>query len=260
MRQRNKAQPLPWQRVWVTGASSGIGKDLCKLLCAMGITVMASARSTNKLAQLLEETKDYQGTLILAPIDITDDKAIKELLATWVNCNTFPDLAILNAGTHDPFSAHEFCSSRAKSLIDINLYGTINCLDPLLRYYHQQNSGHIAIISSAAGYTGLPTAAAYGASKAALINLCESLYLDLMKTNIKLQLITPGFVKTPLTDRNQFSMPSIISSTQAAQFIVNGLKTNAFEIRFPKVFMYTLSLLKLLPYSLYFKVISRITQ
>ena len=258
MMQHNKAQP--WKRVWVTGASSGIGKELCKSLCELGLTVIASARSITKLEQLLDETKSQPGTVILAPIDITDSKAVKALVASWADGGYLPDLAILNAGTHDPFSAKQFSSSRAKALIDINLYGTINCLDPLLNYYHQQNSGHIGVVSSAAGYSGLPTAAAYGASKAALINLCEALYLDLMQSNIKLQLITPGFVKTPLTERNQFTMPAIISSQKAAELIIKGLTTTAFEIRFPKLFMYTLALLKLLPYNLYFKAINRITR
>lgn len=257
-KQNDTTQLLPWQRVWVTGASSGIGKELCKTLCSLGVTVIASARSTTKLEQLIAETKHEPGTIISAPLDITNNQAIDECLANLARNNSFPDLAILNAGTHDPFSAHQFCSARAKALINTNLYGTINCLDPLLRYYHEHNSGHIAVVSSAAGYSGLPTAAAYGASKAALINLCESLYLDLKKTNIKLQLITPGFVKTPLTDRNQFTMPSLISSHQAAQLIIKGLTSNSFEIRFPKLFMYTLALLKLLPYSLYFKVISTV--
>ncbi|MCW8887221.1 MAG: SDR family NAD(P)-dependent oxidoreductase [Motiliproteus sp.] len=248
----------PWPSVWITGAGRGIGAALAAEMCRMGVTVYASSRSESQLYQLQQQLQDLPGTFIPAPLDIRDRVEIENLVNSWLDRDCFPLMTVLNAGTHDPFPAQEFCAERCRTLLESNLQGTLNCLHPVLHHYQQINQGHIAIMASVAGYRGLPTAAAYGASKAALINLCEALYLDLKDTDIKLQVVNPGFVKTPLTDKNEFKMPGLIEATEAAEAIIAGLKSNRFEICFPRSFVYFLKLLRVLPYSYYFKLTSKI--
>lgn len=266
---------LPWKSAWVTGAGRGIGAEVTRLLCRNGVTVYGSARTTEQLELLQQELAECSGKLIAVPLDIRDLAAVQAQFNMWDSERVLPDLVVLNAGSHDPFSAAEFSAQRCKALLDINLQGTINCLEPILyRYLGEvseqatggsdrilisESKGHIAVVSSVAGYRGLPTAAAYGAGKAALINLCESLYLDLQGTGIRVQLINPGFVRTPLTDKNDFPMPALMEPDEAARRIVQGLLSKRFEIVFPRRFVYWLKLFRLLPYSWYFKLISRAT-
>lgn len=266
---------LPWKSAWVTGAGRGIGAELTRLLCRNGVTVYGSARTAEQLEQLQQELLGCSGKLIVVPLDIRDSEAVQEQFNTWDSAGILPEVVVLNAGTHDPFSAEEFTAQRCKALFDINLQGTINCIEPVLYRYLKGVSesanidvrpgfapgsrGHIAVVSSVAGYRGLPTAAAYGAGKAALINLCESLYLDLQGSGVKIQLINPGFVRTPLTDKNDFPMPALMEADEAARRIVKGLLSKRFEIVFPRRFVYLLKLFRLLPYSWYFKLIGRAT-
>lgn len=271
---------LPWKSAWVTGAGRGIGAELSRLLCRHGVIVYGSARSTEQLAQLQQELASSAGAFIPMPVDIGDPNSLQQQFERWDQRGLMPELVVLNAGTHDAFSASDFSAQRCKALLDINLQGTINCLDPVLyRYLHgvdqvDQNSiaeplivrqepsvsrGHIAVVASVAGYRGLPTAGAYGAGKAALINLCEALRLDLQGSGVKLQLINPGFVRTPLTEQNDFPMPALMEADEAARRIVKGLLSQRFEIVFPRRFVYLLKLFRLLPYSCYFSLIRRIT-
>ncbi|RTE65280.1 SDR family NAD(P)-dependent oxidoreductase [Amphritea opalescens] len=270
---------LPWKSAWITGAGRGIGAELSRLLCRHGVTVYGSARSTEQLAQLQQELASSAGTFIPVPIDIGDLDSLQQQFNLWDQQGLMPELVVLNAGTHDAFSASDFSAQRCKALLDINLQGTINCLDPVLyRYLHgvDQNQdsiaepltarqgpsasrGHIAVVASVAGYRGLPTAAAYGAGKAALINLCEALRFDLQGSGVKLQLINPGFVRTPLTEQNDFPMPALMEADEAARRILKGLLSQRFEIVFPRRFVYLLKLFRLLPYSCYFSLVKRIT-
>ena len=266
---------LPWKSAWVTGAGRGIGAEVARFLCRNGVTVYGSARTTEQLELLQQELAECSGKLIVVPLDIRDLAAVQEQFNMWDSEGILPDLVVLNAGSHDPFSAAEFSAQRCKALLDINLQGTANCLEPILyrylgrvseqatgesdRVFIPELKGHIAVVSSVAGYRGLPTAAAYGAGKAALINLCESLYLDLQGTGVRIQLINPGFVRTPLTDKNEFPMPALMEPDEAARRIVQGLLSKRFEIAFPRRFVYWLKLFRLLPYSWYFKLIGRAT-
>lgn len=257
-------QSLPWKRVWVTGAGRGIGAALARLFCEQGLVVYASSRTQKDLDFLQKELALYPGKIIPIPLDICNTEEIDGLINQWKEENTFPELVVLNAGTHDPFPATEFSAERCRKLLDINLMGTINCLDPVLKYYLEQNfeegiKGQIAVMASVAGYRGLPTAAAYGASKAALIHLCESLWLDLSDSGVKLQVINPGFVRTPLTDKNTFTMPDLMEPEDAAKAILKGLQAGRFEIAFPTRFVCVLKFLRLLPYSCYFWFVRRIT-
>ncbi len=268
---------LPWKTAWVTGAGRGMGAELTRLLCHHGVTVYGSARNTAQLEELQQELGETRGQLIPVPLDIRDTHAVQQLFQQWDGETFMPDLVVLNAGTHDPFSAYEFSAQRCKDILDINLQGTINCLDPVLYRYlkggsplsdkgpaspvikNRLGNGHIAVVSSVAGYRGLPTAAAYGAGKAALINLCESLRLDLQGSGVKLQLINPGFVRTPLTDKNDFPMPALMEPDEAAYRIVKGLLSEKFEIIFPRRFVYLLKLFRVIPYSWYFSLVGRTT-
>ena len=266
----------PWRTAWVTGAGRGIGAELTRLLCHQGVTVYGSARSAEQLEQLRLELSHCDGELIPVPLDIRDPEAIQQQFLDWDTGGIMPDLVVLNAGTHDPFSAYEFSAQRCKDILEINLQGAINCLDPVLYRYLKRGeatdpqrqaeplatsglSGQIAVVSSSAGYRGLPTAAAYGAGKAALINLCESLRLDLQGSGVKLQLINPGFVRTPLTDKNDFPMPALMEADEAARRVVKGLLSDRFEIIFPRRFVYLLKLFRVMPYRWYFWLVGKAT-
>lgn len=248
---------LPWKSVWITGAGRGIGRALAELLCRKGLTVYTSSRTSDELWRLHEECKELQGIIVPVPMDITDRQQIEDMVASWDSGSGVPDLVVLNAGNHDPFPAREFSADRCSKLLQINLHGTLNCIDPILNRFLERDQGQLAVMASVAGYRGLPTAAAYGAGKAALINLCEALRLDLYGTGVKLQVINPGFVRTPLTDKNDFKMPALMEADEAAERILQGLLSQRFEITFPKRFTFFLKLLRLLPYSWYFVLISR---
>ena len=251
---------LPWTRAWVTGAGRGIGAAIAAELCHGGVDVYASARSDEALIRLASDLGPSRGSITPTPLDICDDDRIRVLTESWQQTDSWPDLVVLNAGTHDPFPASELTAQRSIQLLNTNLNGTLNCLEPVLKHFIAQNRGQIAIMASVAGYRGLPTAAAYGASKAALINLCEALRLDLAGSNVKLQVICPGFVRTPLTDKNTFSMPALMEPEDAAEEIIRGLQRECFEITFPRRFVYWLKLLRILPYSWYFKLVEKATR
>ncbi|TNF02411.1 MAG: SDR family NAD(P)-dependent oxidoreductase [Gammaproteobacteria bacterium] len=245
------ADSCPWQVAWITGAGRGIGAALAKKLCQLGCTVYGSSRSLDELVQLQRTLSDTPGRFIPAPLDIRRPGQISALFERWDREGVKPQLFVLNAGIHDPDGAEGFSAQRCRRLLDVNLQGTINCLDFALRHSRHQRAGHIAVMSSVAGYRGLPTAAAYCASKAALISLCESLYMDIQGTGIRLQVINPGFVRTPLTDKNDFHMPALMEPEDAAEAIYRGLCSQRFEITFPARFVYWLKLLRILPHRLY---------
>jgi short-subunit dehydrogenase len=248
---------LPWKSVWITGAGRGIGKALATLFAQKGLTVYVSSRTVSDLEDLETSCRQYSGTIIAFPLDITDPGQISELMQSWEQNIGCPDLVVLNAGTYEPFTAQQLCAQRCRKLFNINLQGTINCIDPVLKEMLLRNSGQIAVMASVAGYRGLPSAAAYGASKAALINFCEALRLDLQSSKVKLQVINPGFIRTSLTAKNTFEMPDLIEADEAAQAIFKGLIGQHFEIAFPKRFVSFLKLLRVLPYSWYFKLIAK---
>lgn len=159
---------------------------------------------------------------------------------------------ILNAGTHAPLAAADFAVEPVRMLVETNLMGVVHGLVAVMPRFIARGAGHIAVVSSVAGYRGLPTAAAYGATKAALINMCEALMPDLERHGVRLSLINPGFVRTPLTDQNDFPMPFLMEVDEAARRIVSGLDSRRFEITFPRRLSWPLKLMRCLPYALYF--------
>lgn len=228
-------------------------------LASRGDCVAVSARGEAGLQSLAEEAKGVAGSIHPYPLDITQSKSCAETVGQIVSDFGEIALAVLNAGTHHPVEADAFAASDFTKLININLLGTGNCLEPLLKRMIPNQRGHIAIVASVAGYRGLPTSAYYGASKAAQINLAEALKLELDRHGIKLQLVNPGFVKTPLTDKNDFPMPFLMDVDVAAERMARGFEGSAFEITFPRRFAYLLKLLRMLPYRLYFPIIARMT-
>jgi len=241
------------QRVWLIGASSGIGEATARLLMQRGARVALTGRKRDALVALA----DAQAHVAVA--DVTDRAS---LLAAFDDiCAAFGgiDVAIVNAGTHQPVRAWELDAVAAEKLVQVNLLGAINATALLAPYFAHSGSGRIAITASVAGYGGLPTGLVYGATKAALINFAETLYLDLEPKGVAVHLINPGFVKTPLTDLNDFTMPALIGPDEAAREIVAGIEAGRFEIHFPKRFTRLLKLLNLLPYRVYFPLVHRIT-
>jgi len=244
---------------WITGASSGIGRALALNLARDGATVAVSARSADQLDQLAHTASGSPGRIAAYPLDVTVREEVFATV-TRIERELGPiEQAVLAAGTHHPISADEFVARDLARLVEVNLLGVANALEPLMRAMIGRRRGRIAIVSSVAGYRGLPTSAYYGATKAALINLAESLKFDLDRHGVQMQLINPGFVETPLTDKNPFPMPFLISAETAAERIAKGLPRSSFEISFPRRFTWLLKVMRCLPYRLYFPLVARAT-
>lgn len=242
---------------WITGASSGIGRALALRLAGPGRHVVASARSADELALLAAEAP---GRIEPLPLDVTDHHAVLaaiERIETGIGPVT---TAVLSAGTHRPVDAAAFKLAELKQLVALNVFGVASCLEGLMPRMMARRAGRIAVVASVAGYRGLPTAAYYGATKAALINMVESLKFDLDRSGVTIQLVNPGFVRTPLTDRNDFPMPFLIEAEDAAARLARGLEASSFEIAFPRRFVAIMKLLRLLPYSLFFPLVARGTR
>jgi short-subunit dehydrogenase len=214
--------------------------------------VAASARTVDDLDQLAAEADGFAGRIVPVPLDITDAPAaaaaVKQIEATAGTIG----LAILNAGTHVPEHAEGFDLGAFEKVVTTNLIGTARCLAAMLPPMLARRAGRIAIVASVAGYRGLPSAGAYGGTKAALINLAESLAPEMAQKGVTMTLINPGFVDTPLTEKNDFPMPFLISAEEAATRIVEGLETEKFEIVFPTRMALSMKLLRLLPYWAFF--------
>lgn len=246
--------PWPEARVWIVGASTGIGAAVAKSLLARGAHVALSARSEDKLRQVAEGAGDRA---LVVPLDFTETRSVEEAWQRIRGAWSRVDLVLIVAGTHKEIRAWELTEKASRELLETNLHAPINTVATVVPGLLEQGRGAIGIVASIAGYRGLPKALLYGASKAALINFSETLYLDLHPRNIGVYLINPGFVKTPLTDRNEFQMPHLISAEEAAESTIAGLESGDFEIDYPKAFTRQLQLLRHLPYRLYFAAIRR---
>jgi NAD(P)-dependent dehydrogenase (short-subunit alcohol dehydrogenase family) len=244
---------------WITGASSGIGKALALQLAGEGYTVAVTARDHAKLAALQVQASALSGKILVVDGDVTDPAEMERVVASIEYDHGRIALAVLNAGIYIPVNGENLHVQDFQKTFAVNLNGVVHCLVPLIRHMRAHGHGQIGIVSSVTGYGGLPTSAAYGASKAALINMAESLKFDLDKVGIRIQIINPGFVETAATSNNAFEMPALLKVEEAAKRIADGLKGQSFEITFPKRFTYVLKLMRFLPYSLYFRALNKAT-
>lgn len=244
---------------WITGASSGLGYHVAKNLAADGWTVAATARGADDLEALASECASLSGQVLPMPGDVTDQDAMSKIASELISDHGSIALVILNAGIYLPLRASELKLADFDKTIAVNLNGVTNCLVPCLDHMRQAKRGQIAIVSSVAGYGGLPTSAAYGATKAGLTNMAESLKFDLDLLNIHIQIVHPGFIDTPATETNPFPMPFLMEVEDAADRLVDGLGSSGFEITFPKRFTWGLKLINLLPYPVYFWLVKRAT-
>lgn len=244
--------------MWITGGSTGIGAEVAQQLAREGHTVAISARSADKLAVLAQQ--NYGAGKILAyPLDVTDQNAVQQTVEKIIKDCGAIDLAMLCAGTYTPDDTEYLNVAAIESQFRLNVMGTVYAISALLPVMKHKPEAQIAVVASVAGYRGLPRAIGYGGTKAALINMVEAMKLDCDVLGIKLQLICPGFVKTPLTDKNTFPMPFLISVEEAGQTIVRGLKSNRFEIVFPTPMVIFMKILRWLPYRLFFPLVRKVT-
>ena len=241
------------KKIWITGASSGIGKALALKFAKENWQVAISAR--RKI--LLDELAQNQN-ISSFPLDVTNDSLVKttfsEILRDFKNI----DLCVFCSGAYDPKLEKEINKEQIKKIMNVNFFGVLNCIKVVEDYFKGKNAGHISVVSSIAAYRGLPNSSGYGPSKAALTNLTESLYFDFKKHNVRVSLISPGFIKTPLTNQNTFSMPFIKTPEFAANKIYIGLTTStSFEIHFPRELTLFLKFLRILPYRAYLFLINK---
>ena len=241
------------KKIWITGASSGIGKALAEKFATEGWKVAVSARRK----EILDKMSDHEN-IFSYPLDVTNQDQIKNSFKNIIEDLNGLNLCVFSSGTYDPKLEQEINIEQNKFVMETNFFGVLHCIKAVETYFKNKKDGHISIVSSIAAYRGLPNSSGYGPSKAALTNLTESLYFDFKKYNVRISLVSPGFIKTPLTDKNEFPMPFIKSPEFAAKKMFNGLtKSNTFEIHFPKALTILLKIFRILPYKIYLFLIDK---
>ena len=244
------------KKIWITGASSGIGKALAEKFALEGWKVAASARRK----EILDEMAKNENVSAY-PLDVTHQNDIKDIFKKIINDFGDLDLCVFSSGTYDPKLEQEINIEQNKFVMETNFFGVLYCIKSVEKYFKDKKNGHISIVSSVAAYRGLPNSSGYGPSKAALTNLTESLYFDFKKHNVRISLVSPGFIKTPLTDKNEFPMPFLRSPEFAADKVYRGLvDTNTFEIDFPKQLTFILKFLRILPYKIYLFLVDKLVK
>jgi short-subunit dehydrogenase len=243
----------PWTVVWITGGGTGIGREVALQLANAGCQVAVSARTRATLDALAQ----LHTNVHVFPLDVTDAAATTSAVAA-IETKLGPiALAILNAGTWDPMGASDYSAGRAAQSMRVNYSGIANGIEALVPRMRARNSGHLALVASVAGYRGLPQAAAYAPSKAAVISLAEVLKPDLARHGVTVSVINPGFVETPMTRVNTFPMPFLMQPADAARAIIRGIKMRKFEIAFPWQLVAVMKLLRVLPYGIFFWISAR---
>lgn len=241
---------------WITGAGKGIGRYLALELARRGVAVAASARSAADLDSLAREDERIRPY----PLDVTDATAVAAVAET-VERDLGPiDLAVFNAGSHIPVRADALTVEPFRTLVEVNLMGVVHGLAAVVPRFIARRSGHVVVTGSVSGYRGLPSAAAYGATKAAVNNMCEALKPELDRYGVRISIVNPGFVRTPLTDRNDFPMPFLMEPEDAARRMADGIEVGKFEIVFPRRMALLMKLASLLPTGLYFSLTRRMVR
>ncbi len=242
------------KKVWITGASSGIGRALAQKYSKENWKVAISARRKNLLDEIALDKN-----ISAFPLDISDQQETSNVFNNILQEFKDIDLCIFNSGIYNRKAEKEIDVDEISKTIKVNFIGTVNCVKTVEKYFKDKKKGKIALVSSIAAYRGLPKSSGYGPSKAALTNFAESIYFDFKKFSVNVSLISPGFIKTPMTDTNEFTMPFIKSSEFAAEKIYKGLlKKNKFEIAFPIELTSILKFLRILPYSLYMYLVDKL--
>ena len=241
------------QTIWITGGSSGIGLAVAKKFLEKNWCVVVSSSNKDKLDDATLKLKKSTKNKKIFPLvcDITNYEDVNKTISLIEDKIAPIDIALLSAAAYSPNKNQNFDIKNYELLIDVNLKGTINCIDVLKKFMQGRNN-LISVISSPVGFRGMPTAGAYGMTKAAQLNLAESLYFDFKKLNIKISVINPGFIDTESTKLNSFKMPMLKSPEYAAEKIYNGLTGKyRFEIYFPFILVFIVKIMRVLPLSLY---------
>ena len=243
--------------IWITGGSTGIGKALAIKFASNGWNVAISARREN----LLQEISDNNENIFSYPLDVTNKSQCKEVFNKIKSKFQNVDICFFSTGTWNPKKEKDIDVEQIEDVFKVNFFGTLNSIKAVEEYFKNKQNGIITIVSSIAGYRGLPNSTGYGPSKSALNNLAESLYFDFKRSNVRVCLVSPGFIKTPMTDKNDFKMPFLKTTEYAANKIYDGLiNKNNFEIHFPKSLTLILKLFSFLPSKLYFGLIGKMTK
>ena len=243
--------------IWITGGSTGIGKALAIKFAKEGWNVAISARREN----LLNEISNNYENINSFPLDVTSKEKCDEVFNNIKNKFENVDICFFSTGTWNPKKEKDIDVEQIEDVFKVNFFGTLNSIKSVEKYFKEKKSGTITIVSSIAGYRGLPNSTGYGPSKSALNNLAESLYFDFKRSNVRICLVSPGFIKTPMTDKNDFKMPFLKTTEYAAEKIFDGLiNKNVFEIHFPKSLTFILKFLNFLPSKIYFSLIGKMTK
>ncbi len=244
------------KKIWITGASSGIGKAVAEKFAKEGWKVAISARRKELLDEMAKNPNIFS-----FPLDVTQEDQVNETFLKIIENFNDLDICFFCSGTYNPKNEQEIDTNKIKSTMNTNFIGIVNCVKSAESFFKNKKSGQISIVSSIAGYRGLPNSSGYGPSKAALTNFAESIYFNFKKYNVKISIVSPGFIKTPLTDKNEFKMPFLRSTEFAAEKIYTGLvNSKSFEIDFPKQLTLTLKFLRILPYKLYLFLVERLVK
>ena len=243
--------------IWITGGSTGIGRALAIKFSNEGWNVAISARRE----ELLNELSNQYENISAFPLDVTDKIKCKDVFDQIVSKYNNIDICFFSTGTWNPKKEKNIDVEQIEEVFKVNFFGTVNTIKTVEQFFKEKKNGIIAIVSSIAGYRGLPNSTGYGPSKSALNNLAESLYFDFKRFDVRVCLVSPGFIKTPMTDKNDFKMPFLKTPEYAAEKIYDGLiNKHSFEIDFPKQLTLTLKLLSFLPHKLYSGLVGKLTK
>ena len=243
--------------IWITGGGTGIGKAVAIKFANQGWKVAISGRREN----ILKEVEDINPNIKSFPLDVNDKGKCFEIMKNIKEEFGDIDICFFSTGTWDPKKEREIDVEQIENVFKVNFFGTLNCIKSVEDHFRNRKNGIITIVSSIAGYKGLPNSTGYGPSKAALNNLAESLYFDFGRYNVRVCLVSPGFIKTPMTDKNDFKMPFLKTPEYSADKIYNGLiNSNKFEIHFPKSLTLILKFLKIIPDRWYFYLVKKMTK
>jgi NAD(P)-dependent dehydrogenase (short-subunit alcohol dehydrogenase family) len=239
---------------WIIGGGSGIGAAVAQLLASRGWTVAISGRRVEKLAAVAKGNP----TISPYPLDVTDRAAIEATVHKIAAELGRIDLFIFGAAAWQPMDVGDYDYDKFAKVVDTNYLGVLRLANPVIAQMDRQGGGHFAVIASVAGYFGLPRSAAYSSTKAGLINLLETMRTELAPRKIAVRMIAPGFVKSELTDKNDFPMPFLMETDAAATRIVDGLtQSDRFEIAFPKRMVWLMKTIRWLPYPVFFWLTSK---